>query len=46
MLALGGDSWLDIELIYWFAGGRLYVYWHDRRQVVIVGVLALLLSGL
>ena len=46
MQALGGDSWLNIELIYWFTGGRLYVYWHDCRQVVIVGVSALSLSGL
>ena len=43
---LDSDSWLDIELVYWFAGGRLYIYWHDRRQVVIVGVSVLSLSGL
>ena len=46
MQALGGDSRSDIELVYRFAGGRLYVYWHDRRQVVIAGVSALSLSGL
>ena len=46
MQALGSNSQSDIELVYQFAGGRSYIYWHDRCQVVIVGVSALSLSGL
>ena len=30
MQVLGGNSWSNIEFVYWFVGGRLYAYWHDR----------------
>ena len=34
MQVLDGDSWLNIELIYWFASGKLYIYWHNRCLIV------------
>ena len=30
MQVLGGNSWSNIEFVYWFVGGRLYAYQHDR----------------
>ena len=28
--ALGGNSWLNIEFVYQFVSGRLYIYQHNQ----------------